>query len=74
MLEQIHKYPGRKKILNAVEQELVQQILRWAETTQTGDKKELNLGSELMQQWPCYRLTAIAVKGMPANTMTSVFA
>ncbi|HPF21150.1 MAG TPA: helicase C-terminal domain-containing protein [Syntrophomonas sp.] len=41
-----------KKALSAAEQDFVQAILVWAERTKSGDRKELELPSEMMQSWP----------------------
>jgi hypothetical protein len=41
-----------KKALSAAEQDFVQAILVWRERTKSGDRKELELPSEMMQSWP----------------------
>jgi ATP-dependent DNA helicase DinG len=49
-----HKYmqilAGRKP-LSESEQDFVQSLLVWAENTRSGDRKELDLSSEAMQNW-----------------------
>ncbi|MDD2586805.1 MAG: helicase C-terminal domain-containing protein [Syntrophomonadaceae bacterium] len=42
---------GGKKRLDAEEQEFMETILTWAERTRTGDKKELEISSKVMQKW-----------------------
>lgn len=42
---------GRKKLAFG-EEEFITSILKWAETTSSGDRKELDLSSELMKYWP----------------------
>jgi ATP-dependent DNA helicase DinG len=41
---------GRRR-LESEEQQFIEAILRWAEDTKTGDRKELALGSSLMSKW-----------------------
>jgi len=41
-----------KKHLNNGEISFMEAILTWAEATSTGDRKELNLSSDLMKYWP----------------------
>lgn len=41
-----------KKHLEEAEQDFIQAVLGWAESTRTGDRKELDLSSELMKSWP----------------------
>lgn len=41
-----------RKALDEGEQNFIQAILPWAESTRTGDRKELPLSGELMQFWP----------------------
>ncbi len=40
-----------KQNLNESEQLFITRILSWAEKTQTGDRKELNIGADLMKHW-----------------------
>ncbi len=40
-----------KKALSAEEQEFMTAVLKWVETTRTGDKKELNLKNSLLRHW-----------------------
>ena len=42
---------GGRVALNPEEQDFVQKILRWAENTRSGDRKELKLSSQLMRHW-----------------------
>lgn len=42
---------GKQK-LSEDQQRFIIKILSWAETTKTGDRKELNLAASLMQHWP----------------------
>jgi len=46
---QIH---AGKKSLSEAEMDFFQSILVWAENTRSGDRKELELSSEMMQNWP----------------------
>lgn len=41
-----------KKSLSAPEQDFVQSVLTWVERTKSGDRKELELPSDMMQSWP----------------------
>lgn len=41
-----------KKALSEAEQDFVQAVLVWAERTKSGDRKELELPSEMMHSWP----------------------
>lgn len=41
---------GRRR-LESEEQQFIEAILRWAEDTKTGDRKELDLDSSLMSRW-----------------------
>lgn len=41
-----------KKPLSEAEQSFVHAVLLWAEKTSSGDRKELELPSEMMQSWP----------------------
>ena len=41
---------GRRR-LESGEQQFIEAILRWAEDTKTGDRKELDLDSSLMSKW-----------------------
>lgn len=41
-----------KKHLDSNEIKFIEGILKWAEATKSGDRKELNLSSELMRYWP----------------------
>ena len=40
-----------KKALSAEEQEFMTAVLKWVETTRTGDKKELTLKNSLLRHW-----------------------
>ncbi len=40
-----------KKTLSASEQDFIQAVLTWAEKTKSGDRKEIELPSEMMQSW-----------------------
>lgn len=40
-----------KKRLEPEEQEFMEAVLAWAETTKTGDRKELGISSQLMKNW-----------------------
>ncbi|HWQ75164.1 MAG TPA: ATP-dependent DNA helicase [Syntrophomonas sp.] len=42
---------GRKQ-LSPAEQDFIQSLLRWAEHTASGDRKELDLPGETMRHWP----------------------
>ncbi len=41
-----------KQTLNESQQLFITRILSWAEKTLTGDRKELNMGADLMRHWP----------------------
>ncbi len=43
---------GGRKRLEKPEEDFVQAVLSWAETTRSGDRKELSLSSEQMKYWP----------------------
>lgn len=50
-----HKYErirAGKVALSKDEQAFVTAILTWAESTKSGDRKELRIGSDLLQHWP----------------------
>ncbi len=46
------KIRAGKKSLEENEIDFVQAMLNWAESTRTGDRKELSLSSEVMKAWP----------------------
>lgn len=42
---------GGRIPLNPEEQDFIQKILRWAENTRSGDRKELKISSQLLRHW-----------------------
>lgn len=51
-LNKYHQIIAGRQALSAEQQAMIEKVLRWAETTRTGDRMELDLGAGLGQHWP----------------------